>query len=109
MWFPGFEGRNRDWDLILSLPGLNVLEGRGAGGWQGSVLGCVGVQGPLLLLLALGPCSGCGIRGREIRGAPWSEWDVGCGSRDPFWALLELVEKLLLVLGGKGSHGVGCG
>lgn len=45
----------------------------------------------------------------EIRGDPWSVWDAGCGSRDPFWALLEFTEKLLLLHGGKGSHGVGVG
>lgn len=115
----GFLGRNRDWDLVFFIVwgrnrdwDLVLLLSEGVGrerGWQGAVLGSVGVQGPVLLPLALGPCSGCGVRAREIRGDPQGEWDAGCGSRDPFRALLELVEKLLLLHGGKGSHGVGCG
>lgn len=91
--------------MVLS---LSKCVGRERGwGLAGAVLGSVGVQGPGLLPSALGPCSG--IRAREIRGDPRSEWDAGHGSRDPFWALLELVEKLLLLHSGKGSHGVGCG
>lgn len=92
---------------------MNVLEGRGAGGWHGAVLGCVAMQGPVLLLLALGPCSGCGTRAREIGGTHGLSGmlDVAAGTRSGhFWNSLRnccsyMVEKAVMGLGVGQSTG----